>query len=561
MRRSTQASLFGAIAQQAADIYVPSAGVGLHGVGNGATGGIRIRGLGGSPNTQVLLVEDGVPDYQGIFGHPIPDAYQPFLVDQVLVIKGGDSVLFGTNALGGVVQLRSRWRHEAGYELSSESALGSYATLRQSLALLGRRGAWDLAVALHGLETDGHRPGAAGSSRVGQLALRYRAGRLRLTLRNKLVHITGADPGPVTHPTPDHRYDVWRENASLRLAYRRGVLRATLTPYLDLGIHRLYDGFASRDVVTGFVADSTLRLHPRLRLVLGLAGDQVFGAVENRSSGERPELTPMASLAVYTQLTLRPFDALSLVLGGRALYSSRYGAVWLYKAGASWEVYRGLRLRARLVRNFRQPTLRELYLPFPTANPQLRPEFALNGDVGLDFVSRHLSASCAAYRTEARDLIKYFGAWPAAEVVNIDHLLLWGVEGRVALERLGPLSLSVAGNWQHVGRYTRQNPDAKVDLAARLWLPLGRHFVGATLDVSWVHGLYMADYGRRPLDNVFVADLALRYHHGSWRHGSGRQLALEPYLLLRNLLDRRYAYVEGYPMPGFNLLLGLKLGI
>ena len=35
---------------------------------------------------------------------------------------------------------------------------------------------------------------------------------------------------------------------------------------------------------------------------------------------------------------------------------------------------------------------------------------------------------------------------------------------------------------------------------------------------------------------------------------------LEPYVLLRNVLDRRYAYVEGYPMPGFNVLFGLKLG-
>jgi len=92
LRNSSRASTFEALAQESADIYVPGRGA-MHGVANGASGGIRIRGLGGSPNSQVLVVEDGVPDYQGIFGHPIPDAYLPFLLDDVLVVKGGDSVL------------------------------------------------------------------------------------------------------------------------------------------------------------------------------------------------------------------------------------------------------------------------------------------------------------------------------------------------------------------------------------------------------------------------------------------------------------------------------------
>ena len=72
LRESARPSTFEALAQEAADVYVPGRGVGPHGVASGATGGIRIRGLGGSPNSQVLIVEDGVPDYQGIFGHPHP---------------------------------------------------------------------------------------------------------------------------------------------------------------------------------------------------------------------------------------------------------------------------------------------------------------------------------------------------------------------------------------------------------------------------------------------------------------------------------------------------------
>jgi hypothetical protein len=66
----------------------------------------------------------------------------------------------------------------------------------------------------------------------------------------------------------------------------------------------------------------------------------------------------------------------------------------------------------------------------------------------------------------------------------------------------------------------------------------------------------MANYGRDPLDDTFAMDMTVRYRYIAQNRG----LTLEPYLFLRNFLDRRYAFIEGYPMPGFNILVGLKAG-
>ena len=71
LQRSASATTLEALSQQAADVYVTSRGGGIHGVASGASGGVHIRGLGGSPNAQIVVVEDGVADYQAIFGHPI----------------------------------------------------------------------------------------------------------------------------------------------------------------------------------------------------------------------------------------------------------------------------------------------------------------------------------------------------------------------------------------------------------------------------------------------------------------------------------------------------------
>lgn len=557
LRDSPRGSTFEALSQRAGDIYVPGRGA-MHGVGNGASGGIRIRGLGGSPNSQVLVVEDGVPDYQGIFGHPIPDAYVPFLIEDVLVVKGGDSVIYGTNAMGGVVVIRSRWRERDGYEVQNDAAYGSYSTVRETASVLGRFGSWDVAGAFQTLSTDGHRLGAGGDEMIGTTAARYRfTPDLRLTVRNKVVHLDGADPGPVTHPFTDHSYDVWRDNASLQLSWNRGIARLNVTPYFNVGVHRLYDGFYSTDYVSGGTADLELKLHRTTELLLGVGGEHVGGDVENRITGERPNVRGLTDISFFNQLTFRPVDRLTFMLGTRELYSTSYGFNFLYKGGARWSIYDGLYVHTRVARNFRQPTIRELYLPFPTANPNLRPEHSLNWDFGAGYTSEHFEVSCSGYRTEAEDLIKYFGAWPSAEVVNIGHLVIWGVEGVVGLKKLGPISMFLTGDWQDVGRYTRQNPSAKVNFTLDAGQDFGSHFLGASVSGEWVHGLYMADYARQPIDDVFVMDLSVRYRYTSAERG----LTLEPYVFLRNFLDRRYAYVEGYPMPGFNVLAGLKVGI
>ncbi|MFH0901395.1 MAG: TonB-dependent receptor, partial [Pseudomonadota bacterium] len=588
LRDSSRPSTLEAVSQRAADVYVSGRGA-IHGVASGASGGIHIRGLGGSPSSQVLVVEDGVPDFQGIFGHPIPDAYVPFLTDEVAVIKGGDSVLYGTNAMGGVVVLRNRWRDRPGYEIVGDSAFGSYATLRETVSALARFESWDAAAAFHALSTDGHRIGAGGKVVVGTIAARYRFGPdLKLALRNKAVHLTGGDPGSVTHPYADHWYDVWRDNASLQLDWRRGAARFNVISHGNLGLHRLYDGFHATDHVGGGQAELDLAVHRTTRLVLGIEAKHVGGEVTNRITGEQPAVRGIADLSLYHQLSLDLFDRFDVVLGARELFSTEYGFVFLYKGGARWRIRDDLAIRARFARNYRQPTIRELYLPFPTANPTLRPEVAHNTDLGASYSSPHLELSCAGYRTAAENLIKYFGVWPSAEVVNIGHATVWGVEGALAVKRIGPVSIFLTGNWQDVGRHTRQNPSAKANLTIDASHHLGAHSLAASLGGEWVHGLYMADYSRHPIDDVWTIDLTVRHrygkagskpgdhgghggrghgengengeHHGLGGLGGRGGLAIEPYLVLRNVLNRSNAYVEGYTMPGFNVLVGLRLG-
>ncbi|GAB4292469.1 MAG: TonB-dependent receptor [Myxococcota bacterium] len=554
IRKSARPTALEAVSQEVSGVYVSGRGVGFHGVASGASGGISIRGLGGSPNTQVVMIEDGVPDYQGIFGHPIPDAYIPTLIERVEVIKGGDSVLYGTNALGGVIYTKNRWRKEEGSELFLDSGYGSYETFRQTAAFLTSYGEWDAVASFNGVRSDGHRDGAGGENIIGQMGARWRATEdLRFTLRNKLISLNGGDPGPTTHPYLDHWYKALRNNASFSAEYFAPKFYLSSIAFINYGDHKLYDGFHSDDYLTGIITEGNIRLLDSLRLLLGVSGDSAFGDVENRISGERFDVEGSSAAAFYNQLTFAPLSRLLFTAGTRELYNTSFGPLFLYKVGGRWEFVEGFFLRSRYVTNYRQPTIRERYLPFPVANPKLDAEFSRNLDIGIMALSRRFESDLSVYRTSADNLIRYFGAYPAAEVVNIDHIVFWGVDGYMKLKELWFFSLFLGGNWQDVGRYTKQNPSSKFNFGVEFSRqPFRAEFTG-----ELVKGLYQNNYERDAISDVFYMDLSGGY---TFYLNQERQ-SLELYGVLRNISDNEYEYIKGYPMPGFNALFGLKLSL
>lgn len=555
LREKPSATFVEALASESADIHVTSRGTGIHGVASGSTGGIYIRGLGGFPNSQILMVEDGVPDYQGIFGHPIPDAYSSHLIDSVTIIKGGDSVLYGTNAMGGVIVIKSRWLKVPGLELIADVQSGTFETIGYNLSGLLRRGPWNFAVFASQLETQGHRPGSGGSRLIlGFAARRCLGDHAELMLRTKAVHIDGADPGPVTHPTPGNWFDVWRFSASFGPVFHFSKGNVQLVTWINTGIHKLYDGFHSVDTLAGITGKIEYNLSSKLLFTGGATGEFVDGFVENLIDGEKSYPPSAFTPSVFGQFNYKPLKKLELTTGGRFLLDETEGGVFLYKAAAGFRLNRNFRFRGGITRNFRQPTIRELYLPWPVANPDLKPEFSLNSSLGIHFESTHVDSHITAFRTSARNLIRYFGSWPTAEVVNIDSYEVNGIEGALKLKDLGPFSPFIMASVQDVGRYTKQNPDQKFIFGVDFKMPLKSMTILSTLSGQYVRGLYMNNYSRDPMNDVFFLDFTLRL-----RLKKRAGYRIEPYLNVRNITDNRYAWVLNYTMPGINILAGLKM--
>ncbi|HSD26170.1 MAG TPA: TonB-dependent receptor [Vicinamibacteria bacterium] len=119
--------------------------------------GVSLRGLGASGASRAIVLADGLP-LNDPFGSWVYWARVPRLaIERIEVLRGGASDLYGSGALGGVVQLVTRPpSSERG--LRAEASAGSETTLDASLSARGRRGDWSGRLSAEAYRTDGYAP-------------------------------------------------------------------------------------------------------------------------------------------------------------------------------------------------------------------------------------------------------------------------------------------------------------------------------------------------------------------------------------------------------------------
>ena len=531
-------TVFDAVDRLVPSAFVTRRGVMGYGIARGGTGQVSIRGVGNSPNTGVLVVIDGRPDYMGMMGHPLPDFYSLPDAASVTVYKGPASVLYGSNAMGGVIDIRPADPVE-GFHTELSTSLGSYWTGQYRLKHGAAFDRWFYHVTAGVDHTNGHRPASHFRNQDGTLALGRRLTSVwRTTLRGRYGHFVVEDPGPVGRPPGDWA-SVGRGGFSWNFLNDGGRAWGALRAFGSWGHHHISDGWRSNDRTVGARIHEHFLFSPGLMLEAG--GDLVdyggqgwnvrFGRDFGRHFG--------TAAAGFGRLHWNPAPRLTLLAGFRGEHNSIFGGIAVPEFQLTGRLSEAWSLGISVARGFRNPTIRELYL-FPAPNPALEPERLWHYELSFQFrPTPALAASVAGFYADLDNMIVVQGRWPSLELLNAGRTLNRGLDADVRWRVLRRLTLT--GGYAYL-RSTNRPPYLPAHKAVYgMELSLGRLFLyagGVAAGARW------ADLRRtRELGGYVVPSLKATVRL------SGRATA---FAVVDNWIDEDYQVVTGYPMPGIN---------
>ncbi len=557
-------SLLPLLNEQVPGLFVTSRGVYGYGVSTGSAGGMKIRGIGGSPTTEMMVLVDGHPQYAGLMGHTVADVYQSMLAEKVEVVRGPASVLYGSNAMGGVMNIVTRDMTADGWKNKVRLAAGSYGTLTGEYTSMLRQGRLKNIFALSGAHSDGHRSRMTFNQYAVYDKMTYALNHSwQLTGDVNINHFNAQNPGTVSVPMMDNIMHITRGMASVGLANDYRNASGSLTYYIDWGHHKIDDGYRQgatpktylfhlRDHTYGINWYETFRLFEGNNTTVGFDYQHVDGSAWNaaKTDGTRTysaDDRKTDEVAGYVDFRQTIMGALTFDGGLRYSHHSLAGSQWIPQAGISINVARASVLKATVSKGYRNPTLKELYM-FNSKNPELQPERMMNYELSWQqLISQRLKYGVNVFYADADNLIETEKVGSGMMNMNTGKMHNWGAEATAAYTVSAALSLNANYSYLHTNKPMTAAPRHKLYVGAdyhigRMALSSGLQWVGHLLTVA----------SPETTEDFVLCNLRASYRAAKW---------LDIFVKGENLLAQKYEINAGFPMPRATFMGGVDINL
>ena len=240
---SDETAVMPVLMEQVPGLFITSRGVTGYGVSTGSAGAISLRGFGASAGRVIILI-DGHPQFESIYGHPVADEYMAANAQRVEVSRGAASVLYGSNAMGGAINIITRQPLTDGNHLDFKAMGGSFGTYRASFADNYKNGRFTSSVTLGHDRTDGHRESSAYHSTNGMVKLGYQlSDAWKAGASISLMKAYSENPGTVAQPMFDGWSDIIRSMAGISFSNKYEKTSGNIDIYFNYGDHTINDGY------------------------------------------------------------------------------------------------------------------------------------------------------------------------------------------------------------------------------------------------------------------------------------------------------------------------------
>ncbi|MDR1632126.1 MAG: TonB-dependent receptor [Dysgonamonadaceae bacterium] len=554
---STETGVLSILSEQVPGLFVTQKGVTGFGVSTGSAGTVNIHGVGGG--NKVLMLLDGQPMWAGIFGHSIADAYVASDAEKVEVIRGPGSLLYGSNALGGVINVITRKAGVDGIHGRARAMLGSYNTQKYLGSAGYKKDKLNIYASVNHDRTDGQRDNSEFYITNAYIKANYEFSKNWDASADAIIaDFKTVNPGAVTQPMFDNWAKALRTTYSVALNNRFKNMNGSVQVFYNNGKHKINDGynsnsqprtylFRSDDYNAGIALFESFRLIEGNLLTVGIDAKQWGGRAWNDSINGRvgkiidKKVNELAGYAVVQQTI---FDKLTLNAGIRLENNENYGNEWIPQAGIAYNPTKQSTFKLSASKGFRSPNIRELYMFMP-ANPDLKPERMSNYDFSYlqSLLGNRLHLELTLFFAQGENLISTTMIDGKPLNVNTGKFINKGFDLGLIYHILPDLKFS--------GNYSFLDSDIKITASPKhkAFASLGWNYGKWTFtpNYQYIAGLYLAD-NVPATENYSLLNCNVSYKIIP---------TLTVFLNGENLTDTSYETYTGFPMPGTVVMGGI----
>lgn len=564
IRESQESNILPVLSLRVPGLFVTERGAGGYGVSDGAAGAVNIRGIG--QGNKVLFLIDGEPQWAGLFGHSLPDTYASVDLEKVEIVRGPSSILYGSGAMGGSINLITRKARKEGFGGKASMAWGNFHSQNYNAHLAWKKERLNIFASGMYESTKGNRPGMKywlGNQYFG--AGYSFSDHWKARLAGTWTESYASNPGPVSAPLEDMWTHIFRQTLSASLSNDYGKFRGGARIYHNYGRHRIDDGFTpggqprdnwfrSTDYNMGLTIYQSMDLWKGNTLSAGIDvkrwGGHYWNEVKADRSIREGDKRHVTESAIYAMMQQEFFNRfLSINAGVRVEHNSAYGTEGIPHAGFIIRPDGITSVKFDFSKGFRSPNIRELYLYRP-ANPDLDPERLLSYEISASrsFLSGRLNAGISLYFIDADNMIQMIVADSRPLNVNTGKLINKGFEADIAFQALSWLNLSAIYSYLHTSSATLTGvPKNTLNLIA------SARYKGFSASLE-NRNVWSLRTGTAPGDkeSFSLLDLRLSYDLPA-------RIPVTLNCKIKNITDTRYEVVAGYPMPGINFMAGFDV--
>ncbi len=584
----------------------------------GNPGSVQSISLRGASTAQVLVMVDGRPVNSVTLGMANLTEVSLDQIERVEVIEGPYSHLWGSGAVGGVVNVITR-RPPDRFSASASAAYGSANSQLYSASVGDTVGDRKFGYLLMGGShlSDGFRPNSDLEAYNGAGKFTLRAGDVDLSLFSNVyqqeIGVPGAQPDParvLAGQVPLGNFEVTNLTERNRNLLVNNTLVAETSPAEGLTLRGRF--FQDLRELSDFGRKEFFFLDPggagvspfKDRFDTLIFGGSLEAGLERGVSRatlgvdwhyDAAEVTKRRTLDSGQDISLPGFDKertsfgffareryqvsqpLALFVGGRIDYDTTFGTEFNPDAGLLLTIGRTA-LRGSVARVYRAPSFNELFWQDPAwstfGNPDLKPETGWGSEVGVrrEIIPGRLAADLSLFYWQIDHKITWRTdpATFASRPENLDEQVTKGATLSVAARPTEALELQaaytyLAANQQRTGldwvTFTEQVVRQRADLIPRHQVTWLAAYAWQTGTRAYVRGLYMSERRSSGKPGEPLEPVVLLWAGASQRLRQGVEVFFEA----ENLLDEDYSLAAGFPADGdfpappLNFLGGLRL--